>query len=157
MVNVWTSSEGFDEFVARIEPALRRALVLSFGPQAGREACIDALAWAWENWTRVSAMSNPAGYLYRVGQTCARRQIVGIGRQVGSRAGDDEMLVDPVPELMPALAGLSDQQRVAVVLVHGYGYRQTEVAAMLGVTVSTLREHLRRGVVRLREVLEVTE
>jgi len=35
----------------------------------------EALAYAWENWDRLSSMKNPVGYLYRVGQSRARRGI----------------------------------------------------------------------------------
>jgi RNA polymerase sigma factor (sigma-70 family) len=59
-----------------------------------------------------------------------------------------------VPELAPALARLSEQQRAAVVLVHGYAMSQREAAETLGISVSTLREHLDRGMTRLRNELE---
>ena len=49
------------------------------------------------------------------------------------------------PRLLPALAQLSEQQRTAVVLVHAFGWTQTEVAQLLDVTVSTVREHITRA------------
>ena len=59
-------------FVATVEPTLRRALVAVYGVELGREATADALAWAWQHWSRVRGMKNPAGYLWRVGQTSVR-------------------------------------------------------------------------------------
>lgn len=147
----------FAAFVEKVEPGLRRALVVSFGTRIGREACVDAMSWAWEHWARLEEMENPAGYLFRVGQTSARRELGRSHRPPGDPFRSGHLDSEVVPELMAALAGLSEQQKVAVVLVHGYGYSQTDVADLLGVSVSTLREHLRRGVDRLRRALEVSE
>jgi RNA polymerase sigma factor (sigma-70 family) len=59
------------------------------------------------------------------------------------------------PALIPALVGLSEQQRVVVVLVHGYGWTQREVAELLALTPSTVQKHLERALARLRTALEV--
>jgi DNA-directed RNA polymerase specialized sigma24 family protein len=40
------------------------------------------------------------------------------------------------------------------VLVHGYAMSQREAAETLGIAVSTLREHLERGMTKLRDELE---
>ena len=66
-------TDAFTAFVGKAEPRLRRALVATYGPVVGREAALDALSWAWEHWQRLAPMANPVGYLYRVGQTAARR------------------------------------------------------------------------------------
>lgn len=63
----------FSAFVADVEPRLLQALVARYGPVDGREATIDALSWAWENWQRLADVRNKAGYLYRVGQSATRR------------------------------------------------------------------------------------
>ena len=63
----------FTAFVHEFEPRLSFALAAAYGPDVGREATADALMYAWEHWERVSAMSNTVGYLYRVGQTKAKR------------------------------------------------------------------------------------
>jgi DNA-directed RNA polymerase specialized sigma24 family protein len=44
-----------------------------------------------------------------------------------------------------------------VLLVHGYGWRQVEVAALLEVSPSTVADHLGRALARLREELEVED
>jgi RNA polymerase sigma factor (sigma-70 family) len=66
-------------------------------------------------------------------------------------------LPDVDPGLVPALAKLSKQQRTAVVLVYAFGWSQTEVAALLEVTVSTVREHIARAMPRLQASLEVSD
>jgi hypothetical protein len=59
--------EAFEAFEREEGPMLRRALASRFGPHDGGEAYAEAMAYAWEHWSRLSAMANPAGYLYRVG------------------------------------------------------------------------------------------
>ena len=54
------------------------------------------------------------------------------------------------------MAGLSLRQRTAVVLVHGYDYSLTEAAEVMGCRVRTLRNHLDRGLTKLRRTLGVT-
>jgi RNA polymerase sigma factor (sigma-70 family) len=146
----------FAAFVRELEPRLRRALVASWGPVEGRLAAVDALSWAWEHWDRLEAVSNKIGYLYRVGQTAARRNR---SRRTSRRLAppDAQQLPDLEPALLPALGKLSEQQRTTVVLVHGYGWRQTDVAQLLDVNVSTVREHLARGLIRLRTALGVSD
>jgi len=142
----------FEAFVDEVEPRLRRALVATYGGRVGREATVDALAYAWEHRDSVMPMENPAGYLYRVGQSSARRQL----RKSPSPPPperDDEPQFEP--ELGPALARLSEQQRAVVLLVHGYGWSQRETAGLLGLSASTVRNHLERAMSRLRKDLEV--
>ena len=57
----------FERFLAEVAPRLRRALVATYGAQVGREATVDALAYAWEHRERLRTWSNPTAYLYRVG------------------------------------------------------------------------------------------
>ena len=143
----------FTVFVGDVEPRLLRALVAQYGPVHGREATVDALSWAWENWARLVDVDNKLGYLYRVGQSATRRYA---SRPVPGvlRMPVEQQLPDIDPGLLPALAQLSEQQRTAVVLVHAFGWTQTEVAQLLGVTVSTVREHIARGLAQLRARLE---
>ena len=140
----------FEAFVDRFERPLRIALTSLFGQDGGREATAEALAYAWENWDRVSRMDNPAGYLYKVGRSSQRRK--------------KEPKWLPMPEAAPphfepglpaALAGLSNKQRTAVVLVHAYGWTRNEVADMTGISLSAIDTHLARGLSKLRSSLGV--
>jgi RNA polymerase sigma factor (sigma-70 family) len=65
----------------------------------------------------------------------------------------DEPLVEP--GLPVALAGLSDRQRTAVVLVHGAGWTLTETARLLGISAGAVSRHVDRALSRLRDSLEV--
>lgn len=146
----------FGRFLAQVEPRLRRALVATYGPVDGREAAGDALSWAWEHWDWMAEVRQPVAYLYRVGQSAVRR--------FGPRSLPVDVLAAAAkefpefsPELWPALARLSGQQRTIVVLVHGYGWPQAEVAALFGINPSTVREHLNRALARLRQELVVSD
>jgi DNA-directed RNA polymerase specialized sigma24 family protein len=141
----------FSDFVTEAEPRLRRALVALLGPETGRDATAEALAWAWEHWNRVEAMDNPIGYLYRVGQSRSRT------RMDGHLPTPDPHGRVPVvePALGPALAELSEQQRTTVVLIHGCDWTYQEVADALDITKSSVATHLTRAMDRLRTALEV--
>jgi RNA polymerase sigma-70 factor (ECF subfamily) len=149
----------FGEFVAEAEPRLRHALVAAYGAELGREATADALAWAWQHWSRVQAMANPQGYLWRVGQTAVRRatrrrahEVMGGARLERRDERVHEIVVEPA--LAGAMADLSPQQRAAVMLVHGYGYSLSEAAETLRCSVSTIRNHVKRALARLHAALE---
>ncbi len=146
----------FDAFVRDVEPSLLQALVSTYGPADGREATVDALSWAWEHWDRLDHVSNKVGYLYRVGQT-ARRGFTSRDLHLVGDVGTDTAEAEFDPGLIPALSELSEQQRTTVLLVHGFQWSQTEVAELLDITPSTVREHLRRALERLRRELEVTD
>lgn len=144
----------FEGFVALNEPRLRRALCATYGVDTGREATVDALSYGWEHWNRIGAMKNPVGYLYRVGQSSARRQL---RRPRLVAAPDHAESVDIEPALERALGQLSEQQRAVVVLVHGYGWTLKEVSEAMALSVSTVRNHLGRALRHLRRRLEVDD
>ena len=146
----------FRALCVAVEPGLRRTLVAAYGPDLGSDAAADALAWAWEHFDKVETLDNPAGYLWRVGQTSVRR---AAGRRHRWHAPDAATAGgEPAyePGLAQALAGLSERQRAAVLLVHGYGYPLAEAAGLLGCRIRTLRNHLDRGLAKIRLTLGVT-
>jgi DNA-directed RNA polymerase specialized sigma24 family protein len=100
----------------------------------------------------VEEMRNPAGYLYRVGQSKARRYF----RPVVMFPALPSLEAPGVhPDLHIALATLSRNQRVAAVMVHGLGYTEREVADLLGISRWSVRTHAERGLSKLRSELEV--
>jgi DNA-directed RNA polymerase specialized sigma24 family protein len=143
--------QAFETFTRTCGPDLRRVLVARYGLDVGVEAAADALAYAWEQWERVEAMGNPIGYLVRVGQSSARRYR---HRPVAMpvRAPQAESSFDP--RLPRALEHLSARQRSAVVLICVHDWTYPAAAAALGVSESTLRNHVRRGLASLRRELE---
>jgi DNA-directed RNA polymerase specialized sigma24 family protein len=143
--------EEFRRFVQEAEPRLHRALVARFGWEVGREAVAEALGYAWEHWRRVKRFENPVGYLFRVGSSRVRGHKE---RPIFARASDgDEPRYEPT--LSKYLAQLPDRQRVAVVLVHGYGWTTQEVADLLNLRATTVQTHVSRALSKLREQMEV--
>jgi RNA polymerase sigma factor (sigma-70 family) len=148
MVAQQSSVDSFTEFVVAYETRLRQALIAACGGERGRDAACDALSYGWEHWDRVRPMDNPVGYLYKVGLDRARREF----RRKPARFDpvDSARIPDVEPKLPGALGDLSERQRVVVVLVHGYGWRQVEVSVLLGLSRSSVRNHLERAMASLR-------
>jgi DNA-directed RNA polymerase specialized sigma24 family protein len=144
----------FDEFVTRVEPRLRVALVATYGAHDGRAATVDALSWAWEHWGQLQTMANPVGYLYRVGQSATRRYTA---RPIPSERWESTGVEASglSPELAEAIRRLPAQQRTVLMLVHAFGWSQRDVARTLEINPSTVKEHLDRAVTRLSDDLEV--
>ncbi len=142
----------FELFVRAAEPRLSRALAAAYGFEDGRDATAEALAYAWEHWHRLQHVANLPGYLFRVGQTRSRRTRQPVVFEV---AADAEHSFEP--GLPAALAALSQRQRIAVVLVHGYGYTLREVGELTGIRPTTVQNHLTRGLARLRTLLGVDD
>ena len=152
-----TAAEAFECFVRDNEPRLRRALVAAYGFDEGRDAAAEALAYAWEHWARLQDVSNLPGYLFRVAQSRARRRAPRVLRASAGfdMPGGAEHRFEP--GLPRALAALSQRQRVAVVLIHGYGCTLREVSELIGVKPTTVQNHLERGLTRLRTMLGVSD
>jgi DNA-directed RNA polymerase specialized sigma24 family protein len=57
-------------------------------------------------------------------------------------------------DLVAALGALRSDQRIAVTLVHAYGWSYAEVADLLRISVAATTNHVHRGLRKLRKVLE---
>ena len=148
---------GFDEFTRSVGEQVRRALVAFYGVEVGTEAAAEAMAVAWTRWAEVSTMDNPAGFVFRVGQSKARPHLRWWTRRdsfpsvEGQVAAADGTTVD----LLAALARLQPDQRACLVLVKSHGYSYREAAELLGVSEAAVTNHVHRGLVRLRTIMEV--
>lgn len=143
------------ETLAAVHRSVQRALVARCGLEIGVDAAAEAMLWAVTNPDRLAALDNPAAYLYRVGLSSTRRD-----RRIRARRA--RALFEPAVEpeepldadLLAALGRVRRDQRVAVVLVHAYGYSYREVAELLGVSEAAVTNHVHRGLRRLRAILE---
>lgn len=114
-----------DEFEQRLAPVLahlRGVLIARHGIEVGLDVHAEVSSFAWEQRDMVCGLGNPAGYLFRVSQSKARRYRrwdrtapLPVERAVGLADGD--------PRLDDAMAQLTKDERTVCVLVHGYGYR----------------------------------
>lgn len=148
------ATERFNAFVENSGARLRQAFLSMYGPDVGAEVTAEALAYAWENWARLERMENPAGYLYRVGQSKARRY-----HRRPTRLPPVPEVFQPwiEPKLPSVLAGLPERQRLAVLLCHGFEWTLAEAGALMGVNPSTVQRHLDRGLAKLRRQLGVVD
>lgn len=144
----------FAEFVGAHEARLRRALVAVCGPEGATDAVTDALVHVWRHWERVSGMDNPVGYTYRVARSRVPR-LRRVRPVFEPRGSADPPLVEP--KLAAALAALSERQRVVVLLRHGGEWTYEEIGALLGIGVSSVRNHVTRAMDSLRRSLEVND
>lgn len=142
----------FEDFLSEVESGLRRSLIALFGPEDGRDAAAEALLYGWENWDRLSGMDNPAGYLFRVGQTWGRRR-QRTNPVLPSIPVEHERWVEPA--LPRALASLPEKQRVSVMLRHGSDWSYDRIAHFLGTSPANVRKSVQRALLRLRETMEV--
>ena len=145
------TESAYTTFVGSHERPLRQAFTSLYGPELGGDATAEALAWAWEHWDEVQGMSNPGGYLFRVGQTRTRRLRRSAPFFPAVPAAEIPWIE---PGLPSALSRLSEPQRVAVLLVHGHDWSHGAVASLLDIAPSTVATHVHRGLRRLRELLE---
>jgi RNA polymerase sigma factor (sigma-70 family) len=143
-----------DAWIGETAVALRRALVARYGLVDGSDAAAEAVAWAWEHHDRVAAMTNPAGYLFRVGQSSLRQRRRRERRRVDvlpcAVARD---MPEADEELFTMLRRLTPDQRVAVVVVGMYGFTYRNVAEMLDISEAAVTNHVHRGLARLRRLL----
>lgn len=148
--------QSFERFFDRSEPALRRALVAGYGADLGREATAEALTRAWRDWDRIAVMSNPAGYVFRIGQNWAKSEIKRKPSPL-IWCEDIQSHTHFEPQLAPALASLTVRQRQAVILVACFEMSHSEAAKFLGLSRSSIQNHVERGMAHLRHELGATE
>lgn len=144
------ATTSFEQFCGEVQPRLRHAFAARYGHTDSADATAEALAYAWEHWEQICLMENAAGYLYRVGLSKTRR----IRRSTPLLAVvPPEGIPDVEPGLPTALASLTQNQRVAVTLVVGFGWKLHEVAKLLDVSIPTVQSHVGRGMKKLRAKL----
>jgi DNA-directed RNA polymerase specialized sigma24 family protein len=148
-----TAADEFRRCFEDFDRPLWQAVAASFGPEAADDAVAETWAYAWSHWERLAPMDNLRGYLYVAAKRYAHR---ARPRRSGALPAPAVLeLPDVEPGLIDALNALSEKQRVAVFLVEACQWRATEVAELLDVSVSTVRNHLARGLAHLRKELEV--
>jgi RNA polymerase sigma-70 factor (sigma-E family) len=151
--------EGFEEFVgARYMDLLRIAYLLTGSAHEAEDLLQSALVKVMRRWKRIE---DPVSYLRRV----MVNQHISWWRRYKSH----EIVTDEPPErqvsdpadriasraqLSGVLRALSPRMRAVVVLRYLADLPETEVAAILGCSVGTVKSQASRGLARLREVIE---
>lgn len=152
-------------FRAAYPGVLRTVSLITRDPYRAEEVCQDAFLRLLENWPRVSDFEHPEAWVRKVAVRMAIRvssrdqrrfPLEVAGRQGEPDAGEEQW---PDVDLARALARLAPMQRAAVVLYYYEDRPVLEVARVLQVSTSTVKQHLHRARQRLADLLgeEVTE
>jgi DNA-directed RNA polymerase specialized sigma24 family protein len=145
------SRSDFELFYAERRDEVYRTLAVSLrNAELAREATDEAMARAYSRWGKVSRLTNPSGWVYRVAYNWAldrlRRAVPPVERH--APLGSDDPL--PRPDLERALDSLSVDQRAVVVLRVVHDWSEDDVAYALGVPVGTVKSRLSRALQTLR-------
>ena len=148
----------FGRFFADEYPRLARACVLLTGSGSeGEDLAQEAMARAFERWSRVGSMGSPAGYVYRTAFNLNRRRLRRLGLAAkrffaGTDPSDPAALAADRDLVLRALASVPDTQREALILVGWLGMDATEAAGVLGVDAGSVRGRVHRARISLREL-----
>jgi RNA polymerase sigma factor (sigma-70 family) len=149
--------ESFDEAFPGLYRRARGLAYRILGDMtAAEDAAAEAMARALVHWKRIGDLPYRDGWVLRVTANVAldavRRQ-----QRAQIHLPDPVEAVSPPEEnivlrtaLVAALQALPRRQREAIVLVHLVGMSSTEAAASMNVSVSSVSQHMRRGLARLR-------
>ena len=116
----------------------------------------DAFLKVWERWEKVGGLDDPTGYLYRTAMNAFRsryrRSVVAMRKLSGAIPADDGLAaVEDRADIVRALAGLTEKQRAAVVLIDLLEFSSDEAAELLGMKPGAVRTLASRGRAGLRE------
>jgi len=149
----------FNAFVGeRQQPLLRFATVLSGDPQLAEELVADALARAWEKWSRIGAMDYPSAYVRKiiVNEFLAwRRRMLRVRPTAelvdyADESGDFASESAERSALVEQLDTLPRKQRATLVLRFYEGLPDDEIAELLGCSPVTVRSNISRALATLR-------
>lgn len=139
-------------------------------PQDAEDALQNALVTIWRRRTQIESHPAPHALILRICADAAidhfrsrRLNHVDVSQLEERLAASDlspldRLIKDETLDLvMSAIAGLSPQQSVAIVMKYILSESHATIAEALGCTTETVREHLARGRERLGQVLRHLE
>ena len=148
----------FDDFFRNNYVRLLNVLLLAGHPRdAAEDIAQEAMARAFEKWSRLATMEYPLAYVCRVAINIARRRRNGPSvAPVDDVVDVAERATDNVA-VRTALESLDSKDRYALVLTGYLGMTSQDAAKLLGIAPSTLRTRLHRARNRLRSRLEIRD
>ena len=147
----------FEEFYREQRAPIGRALAITLrDTQLASEAVDEAMARAYQRWSRVQALDNPGGWVYRVGLNWSRSILRRALRPAPVWVTNSGIAIDGAvlePAIDRALAQLSIEQRAVVVCRLLIGYSESQTATALGLRPGTVKSRLARASTRLQSLL----
>ncbi|MBV9411007.1 MAG: sigma-70 family RNA polymerase sigma factor [Acidimicrobiia bacterium] len=147
--------EGFEAAFDELFPRAERLAFQILGNRAAAEdVAAEALARTYLHWRRVRALSYRDGWVLRVATNLAIDDMRRRRPEPDEDAGmDPEEAAAMRVTLAAALSRLSGRQRTVVTLHYLSGLTEAEVADSLGLSLPTVKTHVRRGMQSLRRTL----
>ncbi len=151
-------SEFEQVFRSTYAPVLRTTALVLHDRGRAEEVTQDAFLRLYERWNGVIAIEHPEAWVRQV----AVRSAVRAARRTRLRSApppeDDPPVADILPDvdLARAVACLAPQQRAAVALHYLDDLSVEDVARLLDVSTSTVKQHLSRARTRLADLLAET-
>lgn len=146
----------FEGFCGTESERLARALALALNDrELGRDAAAEALARAWERWTKVGGYDNPAGWVYRVGLNWGRSRLRRLRREVSTEVFADrsQPAVEFDDTVATAMRTLSTDHRAVVVGRLFLDWSEADIALALDVPPGTVKSRLSRALRQLERQL----
>ena len=154
------ADQEFDAYVVASGPRLKRLAFLLTGDVDTAEDLLQAAyAKALPRWSRIRSYDEPDAYLRRVMVNQRTSTWRRVRREVLTADPPETPSTDPAGAyadtegLRVALLALPAKQRVAVVLRHYCDLSEAETAALMGVSVGTVKSQTSRGLSRLRALI----
>lgn len=147
----------FDEWYRTARPGMQRALTTWCGDAAlAADALDEAFARALERWGRVSAMTSPAGWVWRTAANQVRRTTRRSQREreafqhmAAATTATVSVPVGADLDLRRAITRLPERQRTAVVLHYVADLATNDVAEAMGIAPGTVAATLHAARARL--------
>jgi RNA polymerase sigma-70 factor (sigma-E family) len=152
----------FEAFVEKHSRELGRLAYLMVGDRdAADDLTADALLAAWRQWDTVRSSDHPLAYVRRVVINMAATRVRRLVRErrwmvmfhrdaMDSITGTDSAAV---VDVRTALLQLPAGRRACVVLRYAFDMSEQEVAAVLGVSIGTVKSQSSKGAEQLRRAL----
>ncbi len=150
-------------FRACFAPVARTVFLIVHDRTLAEDVTQEALYRMLKHWRTVSTYERPESWVRRVAIRIAVREVQrSSARSTKERLAVVPDVLDPAlpdPDVARAVAALAPMQRAAVVLFYWEDRPVAEIAEVLGVSESTVKQHLHRARHRLAELLgeEVTD
>ena len=149
---------GFEAFyrdnLARI---VRACTLVTLDVALAEDIASEAFVRLWSRWGQIRGPDHAGGFVFKTAMRLCGREIRRRGRVAATARTERDEMQQALDrhDMARSLAELPLRQRQAVVLRDWAGFETAEVARMLGTKESTVRVHLARGRVHLREALRV--
>ncbi|HEX9711192.1 MAG TPA: sigma-70 family RNA polymerase sigma factor [Actinomycetota bacterium] len=155
---------GFEPFFRTHFDGVARAAALVAGDAgAGQEVAQEAFLRLFQRWGLMESDDHARNFAYKVGVNLARSHVRKHRPVIRAGLRHADGLVAPAgpaadgPDVLAALATLSQRQRACVVLVDLADMDSATAASVLGISASTVRVQVMRGRQALRRALALPE